>query len=792
MGGAAKSGPRPFPAWLLNAYYHCPAPLRRFLPPQSLKDRVRWIVLATGLGIMVATALVIAAGTESSQYRVFGFAGIAWFSWSWITRYRSGRTPFALDLIDGIALTLIALGAGPTDSVGLVTFYVFGRGLLGSSGAIRIVIVVGLALASHLLADAISPNAVMFTHEQTLVGVPVAAVLAAGLSRVIATYEHNNSLLHAAETRYRLLIEQVPAVTYVQHRTASTRQPGEFRYISPQIESILGYSPEEWVATYAEHADLIHPEDREQVIAEVLRTDATCDPYRVEYRRRAKDGRYVWIRDEAVLVPDDDGETLVWQGLLFDISDLKEAERRIRFQAHHDALTGLPNRSRFLESLNLALRRAEARKDSVAILFLDLDNFKDVNDSFGHEAGDRLLIAVAERLAEQSAPREIAARLGGDEFTVLLDTVPAPNAEAAAAAAAERFLEPLRAPFAIAGQEVFVRASIGVAVASPGVDGPEDLLRQADVALYTAKRQGKGNYRVYDPMIQTDALERLQLEAQLTHAIERQEFRVFYQPIVDLGSGQIAGLEALVRWQHPTRGLLDPSTFITIAEETGQIVSIGLWVLTEACNQANTSLFTTTGQAGDPALPISVNLSARQLVQPGIVSSIAAILRQTEFPPERLTLEITESVSLEHSQATSETMLALRDLGVRLAIDDFGTGHSGLNVLRRRPIQSLKIDRSLVTNLPTVPDDQAIVQAIVTFAQILGLQTVAEGIETLEQLAQLRRLGCTFGQGHLFSRPLPSNQIVTLLRSAPSWPHAEPSDDPRPLASLPPAASRTA
>ena len=238
-------------------------------------------------------------------------------------------------------------------------------------------------------------------------------------------------------------------------------------------------------------------------------------------------------------------ETHVWQGLLFDISDLKEAERRIRFQAHHDALTGLPNRSRFLESLNLALHRAEAREESVAILFLDLDNFKDVNDSFGHEAGDRLLIAVAERLAAQSGPLEIAARLGGDEFTVLLDTVPAPTAEASAAAAAERFLEPLRAPFAIAGQEIFVRASIGVAVASPGVDGPEDLLRQADVALYTAKRQGKGSYRVYDPTIQTDALERLQLEAQLTHAIERQEFRVFYQPIVDLGSGQIAGLEAL-------------------------------------------------------------------------------------------------------------------------------------------------------------------------------------------------------------------------------------------------------
>ncbi len=261
---------------------------------------------------------------------------------------------------------------------------------------------------------------------------------------------------------------------------------------------------------------------------------------------------------------------------------------------------------------------------------------------------------------------------------------------------------------------------------------------------------------------------------------------------MELDSGQIAGLEALIRWDHPTRGLLDPSAFIAVAEETGQIVPIGLWVLTEACTRASTPQFTATGQAGGPILPISVNLSARQLVQPGIVSNIAATLTRTRFPPERLTLEITESVSLEHSQATSETLLALRGLGVRLAIDDFGTGHSGLNVLRRRPIQSLKIDRSLVTGLPSVSDDRAIVQAIVTFAQILGLQTVAEGIETPEQLAQLRRLGCTFGQGHLFSPPLSSDQIVALLQSAPSWPPSSQDTEPRPLASLPPAATRTA
>ena len=360
-------------------------------------------MLATGLGIMIATALMIAASPESDRFRALGFAGIAWFSWSWITRYRSGRTPIALDVSDGGALTLIALGIGPDESVGIVTFSVFGRGLYGPSAAARTVLVVALALASHVISDSITSHTNLFDHvfdhQEPFIGYPVAALLAAGLGRVIATYEHNNSLLHAAETRYRLLIEQVPAVTYVQHLSVSSEQSGAYKYISPQIESILGYSPEEWAATYRKHAELLHPDDRARVIAEVLRTDATGDPYRVEYRRRHKDGHDVWIRDEAVLVPDDEGETLVWQGLLFDISDLKEAERRIRFQAQHDALTGLPNRSRFLESLNLALLRAESRGESVAVLFLDLDNFKDVNDSFGHAAGDRLLIAVADRLA---------------------------------------------------------------------------------------------------------------------------------------------------------------------------------------------------------------------------------------------------------------------------------------------------------------------------------------------------------------------------------------------------------
>lgn len=794
LEGQAASGVRPFPAWLVAAYDRCPEPLRRFLPPRDLIERVRWIILTTWLGIMLGTTALTIVGDRPDHSKALGIVGIATIASTWVVRYRGRRTPVTLDIADGLALALISLGIGSTESVRLITFYVFGRGLYGPNEANRIFLVVGLAISSHVVSDALSDRFGLHQHEIVLlIGVPLAAMLASGLGHVIGTYEHHNRQLHAAETRYRQLIEQVPAVTYVQQLSVAPRQPGSFKYISPQVETILGYSPEEWATSYLIHGDLLHPDDRDRVVAEVLRTDATGEAYRVEYRRRARDGRYVWIRDEAVLVPDDDGDGLVWQGLLFDISDLKEAERRIRFQAHHDILTGLPNRSQFLESLAQALERATPGSGSVAVLFLDLDNFKDVNDSFGHEAGDRLLNAVAERLAQQSGPEEMAARLGGDEFTVLVAATATSDTSVFAAAAAERFLAPFRAPFAIAGQEVFVRASIGVAVAMPGEVRPEEVIRQADVALYAAKRQGKGGYRIYDPAFQSDALERLRLETQLTHAIERQEFRVYYQPIVDLASGQIAGLEALIRWDHPSRGLLDPSAFIGVAEETGQIVPIGLWVLSEACRQAATLEYTAGRLAGGSALPISVNLSARQLVQPGIVSNIADILERTRFPPERLTLEVTESVSLEHSHETAETLLALRGLGVRLAIDDFGTGHSGLNVLRRRPIQSLKIDRSLVVNLPTVADDRAIVQAIVTFAGILGLQTVAEGIETMAQLDHLRHLGCTFGQGHLFSHPLPRDEIVTLLQSAPSWPPTGPSSDRGVLVPLPvPAPTRIA
>ncbi|MBA3415070.1 MAG: EAL domain-containing protein, partial [Chloroflexia bacterium] len=736
--GPAPPEPPPYPAWLVALSAHTPDSLRPLLPPQSLLDRVRWIVLAIGLAVLAAALPLLATGSASSPVRLLALTGLGWLVWSWTRRFRTSQIPWAIDIADAAGLMLIGLGAGASDALGVVIFAVFGRALYGGAG--RVVVITGLAIAAHLMADAIDRD-VNILHDEgiQLVGAPIAAIMAYNLSRVLAGHERSADQLRTTEMRYRLLVEQIPAVTYVQRRSDHEHEPGTLLYISPQISTILGYSPAEWAANYGRYEDRVHPDDREMVMAEDTRTDLSGEPFCLEYRYRAKDGRYVWLRDEAILMPGEPGEPALWQGLLFDIGDRKEAERRLTVQAQHDALTGLPNRFRFLERLTQALDEAESAGRFVAVLFLDLDNFKDVNDSFGHEAGDRLLVAVAERLAARSGPWEMAARLGGDEFTVLLDRVSAPSD---AVAAAERFLEPLRAPFGLAGQKIFVRASIGVAVASPGQERPEDLLRQADVALYSAKRQGKSNVRLYDPSVQTHALERLRLETQLTHAIERAEFRLHFQPIVALGTGHVAGLEALIRWQHPVRGLLDPSDFITVAEETGQIVPIGNWVLAAACHKATGHRLTLPGSSGTAPLPISVNLCARQLIQPGVVADIEAVLVETGFPPERLTLEITESVSLEHSHATSETLAALRALGVRLAIDDFGTGHSGLNVLRRRPIQSLKIDRSLVEGLLHNPDDRAIVQAIVIFAQTLGLQTVAEGIETPDQLALLRSLGC--------------------------------------------------
>ncbi|MBX6342555.1 MAG: EAL domain-containing protein, partial [Thermomicrobiaceae bacterium] len=399
----------------------------------------------------------------------------------------------------------------------------------------------------------------------------------------------------------------------------------------------------------------------------------------------------------------------------------------------------------------------------VAVIFLDLDDFKVINDSLGHKAGDQLLVEVGRRLQGCIRHGDTVARLGGDEFTVLLEDI---DDIQRAVDVADRIADALSAPFDLDGYEVFVSTSIGIARRVAPGDGPDDLLRNADVALYDAKNQGKNRHAVFDPAMTSRAWERIALEADLRHALERGQLRVHYQPVVDLVGGRIVEVEALVRWQHPERGLLPPADFIPLAEETGLIVPIGQWVLTEAARQVRAWQL---AHPTEPPLVLAVNLSVRQFQQPDLVDDIARILAQEGLPPTSLKLELTESAALRDEAQAVATLQALRALGVHLAFDDFGTGYSAVSYLRRFPVDTLKIDRSFVDGLGVDPDDTAIVRGVVAFAKMLNLRVTAEGVETAEQLGELRTVGCDCGQGYYIARPLPAEDLGALLSEGASW-----------------------
>ncbi len=435
----------------------------------------------------------------------------------------------------------------------------------------------------------------------------------------------------------------------------------------------------------------------------------------------------------------------------------------LNYQAFHDSLTGLPNRALFMDRLEQALTRALRHGKLTGVLLLDLDNFKLINDSMGHLAGDRLLVAVSERMRACVRPEDTVARLGGDEFTFLLEDL---DDLSAAVRVAERVSEELRNPLFLDGHEVFAAASIGIAISPPDSQNlPEDLLRNADIALYKAKGEGKAHYVVYDAKMYPQAWERLRAEAEMRRAIGEGQFRVHYQPKVDLHTGGIVGFEALVRWEHPERGMIPPLEFIPLAEDTGLIVPIGEWVLREACHQACRWREQHPSFA-DPPLTISVNLSVRQLRQKDLTQRIARILHETGLAPEGLSLEITESVLMEDAEGAIATFGSLKDLGVGLEIDDFGTGYSSLSYLKRFPADYLKVDKSFVDGLGEDAEDTAIVSATISMAHALGLKVIAEGVETAGQLARLRELGCDTGQGYYFSRLLLAGAAGELLRSA--------------------------
>ena len=568
-------------------------------------------------------------------------------------------------------------------------------------------------------------------------------------------------------------------------------------YWSDEIYRIFGVTKEESEGTFRDYFARIHPEDRE-LLDRAGEQLLEGGPVPLEHRIVRPDGevRFVQLRVQFVFdesqqqlegYPDgSDGEgsdeSLTFLdrqlrlidkhlgrlpgrpvrvvGTVQDITERKALERQLEHQALHDPLTDLPNRLLFIDRLEHALARTERSEESIAVLFLDLDNFKLVNDSFGHAVGDRLLLQVADRLASCMRPQDTVARFGGDEFTILLED----GAEVDdATLVAKRIIEELRAPFILLGYELFVTTSIGVALSSRSVGRSnliDDLLRDADAAMYRAKTTSKASYAVFEPGMKADALEQLQLGNDLRRAIEHDEFVLHYQPRVELASGSVVGIEALLRWKHPERGLVWPDDFIALAEEMGLIIPIGRDVIREVCQQAHVWH---QQYLHDPPLLMSVNISARQLQHPDFAEDITQILQEFEVDPNAFELEITESVVMGDQDDIFDKLRELKSLGVRLAIDDFGTGYSSLSYLKRLPVETLKIDKSFISGLGRNPKDRLIASATISLGQTLGLAVVAEGVETARQATHLRKLGCDFAQGYYFAKPLTSHEASEFI-----------------------------
>jgi diguanylate cyclase (GGDEF)-like protein/PAS domain S-box-containing protein len=555
--------------------------------------------------------------------------------------------------------------------------------------------------------------------------------------------------LREAEERFRVLVEQLPLVVYVD----AIDDASSNIYSSPQVEAMLGYSPAEWRRDPDLFVRMLHPEDRERVLG-AHRVAHESDGLSLEYRLIARDGRVVWVHDEARTVVGPTGEPLALQGYLLDVTEKREAEERLRYQAYHDHLTGLPNRALFKERVEQAIARREPGARGVAVLILDIDDFKAVNDRFGHVDADAVLGDVGSRLRVALPPTMTVARIGGDEFAALVESEdPARDADAAARSVGEA----LRTPTQLAGAEVFVTASVGVAVG----DDVDALFRQADLAMYRAKANGKAQSVVYDQSLDDALGERLALLGELRRARIDREFVLHYQPVVDLDSARVVGAEALLRWQHPTRGIVPPGEFVPIAEECGLIVPIGRWVLQAACRQL--AVWRASERAAR-SLHVSVNVSARQLQASGFVEDVQDALASTGLEPQALVLEITEAAVVHDPEGAARMLDALREMGVGLVLDDFGTGYSSLAMLDALPFHGLKLDRASVMRIGSSGGAVPLVRAIVDLGRALGLSLVAEGIENEDQLAELRRLGVREGQGFRFARPVPAGDFETLLR----------------------------
>ncbi|HEX8707260.1 MAG TPA: EAL domain-containing protein [Pyrinomonadaceae bacterium] len=527
-------------------------------------------------------------------------------------------------------------------------------------------------------------------------------------------------------------------------------------YFSERWKSMIGYAdgeigdrPDEWLKR-------VHPEELEKLREELkAHIEGVIPHFELEHRMLHRDGSYRWMLARGMAVRDSDGKATRMAGSLTDVTERKTVEEQLLHDAFHDVLTGLPNRALFMDRLAQAIERTKRHPEySFAVFFIDIDRFKHINDSLGHMIGDQILSGISKRLEGCTRTCDTVARLGGDEFTILLDEI---KDVSDAVNMAERIQERLREPFNLEGHEVLMSASVGISLSTISYERPDDLLRDSNIAMHRAKTSGKACYQVFDTNMHSHAVKQLKIETDLQRTGVCEEYRVHYQPIVSLETGRITGFEALVRWQHPERGLIYPDEFISVAEETGQIVSLDKWVLREACRQ------TKDWQQDFPGLTISVNLSPRQFLHAGLVTELERILAGTGLDAGCLKLEITENVLMSDSEIVQQTLSRIRRLGVELYLDDFGTGYSSLSYLHRFPIDVLKIDRSFVCRIGAGGENSEIARAIVTLADGMGLGVIAEGIETREQLAELRSFSCQHGQGELFSKPVGALEAAGML-----------------------------
>ncbi|ATF11671.1 EAL domain-containing protein [Brevibacillus sp. HB1.2] len=552
--------------------------------------------------------------------------------------------------------------------------------------------------------------------------------------------------LKRSEEKYRIIAENTSDIISI------INLDGEFLYLSPSHKRVWEHTvPDEEIHNLFEW---IVEDDRDIFAYAIQHAFSTRKEYMVECRINTQRNDVIWTESKINPIADEEGNVTKLLLVTRDVTDRKQSEETIHHLAYHDALTDLPNRRMYVQQLSKEMMQAKRFQSNLAVLFLDMDRFKDVNDSFGHDVGDMLLIEASKRLQACLKPGDVVARLGGDEFTIMQNHL---QDRSEASALAEQIMNQLQRPFELEGHVFNVSCSIGIALYPQDGDNPEDLLKRADTALYTVKSRGKNGYDFFDPTMEAKSLERILMENEMRKAIEQEQFQIYYQPKIDIMTSAMTGMEALVRWVHPELGIIPPNRFIPIAEETGMILALGEWILKQACKQ--NKFWHDQGYT----LKVSVNLSARQIYQKDLVEMIKDILRETNLSPDWLELEITESIFVKMEEATA-VLQQIRDIGIQISIDDFGTGYSSFSYIKSLPVDTIKIDASFIRDIHHNQESQAIVKAIVTIAQSLNMNVIAEGIELHDQVAALKENGCDHGQGYLFSKPLPTDAFDQFLR----------------------------